>query len=227
MILFLRVIYMKNNFDAVIFDFDGTVADTGKGVFRCIRKSVKKSGLPELSEGSLRTFIGPPLHDSFMRECHVDFDTADILVKQFREVYSVSGVFEFDIYDGIEELLSLLNKEGVKVGIGSSKPQDFVHIILQKVDLEKYFDSIVGSDPKTVESTKTEIISKCIDSFNLPKNAKILMIGDRKFDIDGAHSVGIPCAAVLYGYGSEEEFKKHNADYIAKSTEELKQIIFS
>ena len=144
---------MKNNFDAVIFDFDGTVADTGKGVFRCIRESVEFMGLPALSEESLRTFIGPPLHDSYIRECGVDFEKADMLVKQFRKNYSAGGVFEFDIYDGIDELLSLLNKEGVKVGIGSSKPQDFVHIILQKVDLEKYFDScemINNTDEKTL-----------------------------------------------------------------------------
>ena len=218
---------MKNNFDAVIFDFDGTVADTGRGVFRCIKESIKKSGLPELSEESLRTFIGPPLHDSFIRECGVDFAQADILVKQFREVYSVSGVFEFDIYDGIEELLTLLNKEGVKTGIGSSKPQDFVKVILKSVNLEEKFDAIVGSDPKTVESSKTEIISKCIEIFNLPEGAKILMIGDRMFDIDGAHSVEIPCAAVLFGYGSEKEFKEHQADYIVKDTKELEKIIIS
>lgn len=217
---------MDKKFDAVIFDFDGTVADTGRGVFRCIRESIAKSGLPALKEESLRTFIGPPLHDSFMRECHVDFDMADILVKQFREVYSVSGVYEFDIYDGIEELLTLLNNEGVKVGIGSSKPEDFVKIILEKVDLKKHFDVIVGSDPKTVESSKTEIISTCISRFGLSDDAKILMIGDRKFDIDGAHSVNIPCAAVLFGYGSMEEFKEHNAEYVAENTDELRNIIF-
>lgn len=218
---------MKKNFDAVIFDFDGTVADTGKGVFRCIRDSLKRSNLPDLTEESIRTFIGPPLHDSFMRECGVDFPTADILVKQFREVYSTGGIYEFDIYDGIEDLLNLLNKEGVKTGIGSSKPEDFVKIILEDVGLKKNFDVIVGSDPKTVESTKTDIIKKCIRLFGLPEDAKILMIGDRMFDIDGAHSVGIPCAAVLFGYGSMEEFKEHNAEFIAENTIDLKNIIFS
>lgn len=218
---------MKKNFDAVIFDFDGTVADTGKGVFRCIKDSLKRGNLPDLTEESIRTFIGPPLHDSFMRECGVDFPTADILVKQFREVYSVSGIYEFDIYDGIEDLLNLLNKEGVKTGIGSSKPEDFVKIILEDVGLKKNFDVIVGSDPKTVESTKTDIIKKCIRLFGLPEDAKILMIGDRMFDIDGAHSVGIPCAAVLFGYGSMEEFKEHNAEFIAENTIDLKNIIFS
>lgn len=218
---------MKKNFDAVIFDFDGTVADTGKGVFHCIRDSLKRSNLPDLSEESIRTFIGPPLHDSFMRECGVDFPTADILVKQFREVYSSSGIYEFDIYDGIEDLLTLLNKEGVLTGIGSSKPEDFVKIILEDVGLKKHFDAIVGSDPKTVESSKTDIIKKCIGLFNLPENAKILMIGDRMFDIDGAHSVEIPCAAVLFGYGSMEEFKEHKADYIAENTNELEKIIFA
>lgn len=218
---------MKKNFDAVIFDFDGTVADTGKGVFRCIKDSLKRSNLPDLTEESIRTFIGPPLHDSFMRECGVDFPTADILVKQFREVYSTGGIYEFDIYDGIEDLLNLLNKEGVKTGIGSSKPEDFVKIILEDVGLKKNFDVIVGSDPKTVESTKTDIIKKCIRLFGLPEDAKILMIGDRMFDIDGAHSVGIPCAAVLFGYGSLEEFKEHNAEFIAENTIDLKNIIFS
>ncbi len=218
---------MKKNFDAVIFDFDGTVADTGKGVFRCICESLKKIGLPELSEASLRTFIGPPLHESFMRECNVDFETADILVKQFREVYSTSGIYEFEIYEGIKELVSFLHNEKIKISIGSSKPEDFVNIILKDAGLDIYFDAAIGSDPKLPECDKTTIINKCIERLQFPDNSTILMVGDRKFDIDGAHNAGIPCAAVLYGYGSKEEFKKHNADYIVQTVDDLKKIIFS
>lgn len=216
---------MKKNYDAVIFDFDGTVADTGKGVFRCIRESLKKCGLPDLSEASLRTFIGPPLQDSYCRECGVDMETADKLVAEYRKVYSVSGIYEFDIYDGMENLFDTLNKQGIKVGIASSKPEDFVKIILKETHLDRFFDVAAGSDPTKVESDKTTIIKTCIEKMNLSQEAKVLMIGDRCFDIEGAHNAGIPCAAVLFGYGSEEEFVKYKADFIAKDAEELQKII--
>lgn len=216
------------NFDAVIFDFDGTVADTGRGVFRCIRESIARSGLPELSEDSLRTFIGPPLHDSFRRECHIDDDELiETLVQQYREVYSASGIFEFEIYNGMEDLFEQLRKEGVKVCIASSKPEDFINIILDQTGLKKYFDIAAGSDPRYADCDKTTIINTCISKLLLPEGSKYLMVGDRCFDIEGAHNAGIPCAAVLFGYGSTEEFEQYGADYIAKDARELKQIIFN
>ncbi|MBQ7596017.1 MAG: HAD-IA family hydrolase [Clostridia bacterium] len=215
-----------SNFDAVIFDFDGTVADTGRGVFRCIRESVKKSGLPPLSEKSLRTFIGPPLHDSFRRECRIDDDELiETLVRQYREVYSASGIYEFEIYDGIEELFKELRKAGVKVCIASSKPEDIINIILEETGLKKYFDIAAVSDPRYADCDKTTIIKTCISKLALPEGSKYLMVGDRCFDIEGAHNAGLPCAAVLFGYGSREEFEEYGADYIAKDARDLKRII--
>lgn len=214
------------NFDAVIFDFDGTVADTGRGVFRCIRESVAKSGLEPLSEASLRTFIGPPLHDSFRRECHIDDDElVETLVAQYREVYSASGIYEFEIYDGMKGLFSDLRQAGVKVGIASSKPEDFIEIILKDTGLYECFDTFAGSDPRYADCDKTTIINTCIKKLGLPDGSKYLMVGDRCFDIAGAHSAGLPCAAVLFGYGSQAEFEQYGADYIVKDAQELKEII--
>lgn len=218
---------MSLNFDAVIFDFDGTVADTGRGIFNCIRYALEKNGLPELEEKSLRTFIGPPLHESFMRECHVDMELADKLVASYREIYSVKGIYEFDLYDGITDLLEEIQSAGGITGIASSKPEDFINIILNDTGIKKYFTVTAGSDPRYIESDKTTIVKTCIEKMKLPENAKVLMVGDRLYDIVGAHNVGIPCAAVLFGYGSREEFEKYKADFIAKDTEELKKIIFN
>ncbi len=217
-----------NNFDAVIFDFDGTVADTGRGVFRCIKESLAKSGLPPLSEASLRTFIGPPLHDSFRRECHIDDDElVETLVRQYREVYSASGIYEFEIYDGMESLFRDLRDADIKIGIASSKPEDFINIILEKTGLKKYFDIAAGSDPRYADCDKTTIIRTCISKLSLPEGSRHLMVGDRCFDIEGAHNAGLPCAAVLFGYGSREEFERYKADYIVSTAEELKSIVIS
>ncbi len=218
---------MNLNFDAVIFDFDGTVADTGRGIFNCIRYAVNKNSLPELSEKALRTFVGPPLHESFMRECGVNEDMANTLVADYREIYSVKGIYEFDLYDGITDLLEEIQHSGGVTGIASSKPEDFINIILNDTGIKKYFDVTAGSDPRYIESDKTTIVNACIKKMNLKENAKILMVGDRLYDIVGAHNAGIPCAAVLFGYGSREEFEEYNADYIAKDTDELKKIIFN
>lgn len=218
---------MSLNFDAVIFDFDGTVADTGRGIFNCIRYALKKNGLPELEEKSLRTFIGPPLHESFMRECRVDMALADKLVASYREIYSVKGIYEFDLYDGITDLLEEIRSNGGITGIASSKPEDFINIILNDTGIKKFFTVTAGSDPRYIESDKTTIVKTCIKKMNLPENAKVLMVGDRLYDIVGAHNAGIPCAAVLFGYGSQEEFEEYKADYIAKDTGELKKIIFN
>ncbi len=218
---------MKLNFDAVIFDFDGTVADTGRGIFSCLRYVLEKHNLPELDEKSLRSFIGPPLHESFKRECKVDDETADKLVASYREIYSEKGIFEFDLYDGITDVLSEIRSHGGITGIASSKPEDFINIILNETGISQYFDVTTGSDPRYAESDKTTILKSCISKMNLKDDAKILMVGDRLYDIVGAHNVGIPCACVMFGYGSEAEFKEYNADYIVKDTDELKKVIFN
>ena len=217
---------MCKNFDAVIFDFDGTVADTGKGIFGSIRYALNACSLPQLDEKSLRTVIGPPLHDSFKRECGADDEMCVKLVAKYRENYAVKGIFEFELYPGMEELLKKLKAEGIVTGIASSKPEDFINVILNNTRLNKYFYFTSGSDPRYVESDKTEIVKKCIRKMKLPENSKILMVGDRFYDIVGAHNAGIECAAVLFGYGNPEEFKKYKAEYIAKDVNELKNIIF-
>ncbi len=218
---------MKLNFDAVIFDFDGTVADTGKGIFNCIRYTLEKHNLPLLDEASLRTFVGPPLHESFKRECGVDDEVANSLVAGYREIYAEKGIYEFDLYDGITDILSLIQQSGGVTGIASSKPEDFINIILNDTGLSKYFDVTAGSDPRYAESDKTTIVKNCINKMNLKDDAKILMVGDRLYDIIGAHNADIPCACVLFGYGSENEFIEYKADFIVKDAQELKNVIFS
>ena len=202
------------------------MADTGKGIFGSIRYALNACSLQQLDEKSLRTFIGPPLHDSFKRECGADDEMCVKLVAKYRENYAVKGIFEFELYPGMEELLKKLKSEGIVTGIASSKPEDFINIILNNTRLNKYFDFTSGSDPRYVESDKTEIVKKCIQKMKLPENSKILMVGDRFYDIVGAHNAGIECAAVLFGYGNPEEFKKYKAEYIAKDVNELKNIIF-
>ena len=215
-----------NQFHTVIFDFDGTVADTGEGIFECIRYAVRMEGLPQPSEEELRKFIGPPLLDSFVRAYpDISLEQATQLVIHYRAKYSVDGIYKFRLYDGMLDLLEKLKKAGIRTAIGSSKPETFIKSILDSADLGQYFDVAAGSTPGVKECTKFMIISDALSRLGVSDLDGVLMIGDRKYDIDGAHEVGIPCAAVLFGYGSQAEFEEHQADYIVKDCKQLEEII--
>ncbi|MDD6275545.1 MAG: HAD-IA family hydrolase [Clostridia bacterium] len=215
-----------NRFNTVIFDFDGTVADTGEGIFECIRYAVRMEGLPQPSEEELRRFIGPPLLDSFMRAYpEISPEQATQLVIHYRAKYSVDGIYKFRLYDGMIDLFKKLRENGIRTAIGSSKPETFIKCILDSADLGQYFDVAAGSTPGIQECTKAMIIRDALTRLEIDNPDGVLMIGDRKYDIDGAHEIGIPCAAVLFGYGSQEEFEEHKADYIVSDCKQLEKII--
>ena len=100
---------MISKYDAVLFDFDGTVADTGKGIFSSIQYAVECLGFEPLDNETLRRFIGPPVFDSFRREFGIDEEKCRFAVKKYREKYAESGIFQFEIYEGIPELFKTLH----------------------------------------------------------------------------------------------------------------------
>lgn len=205
-----------------LFDLDGTISQSEPGILNCIRYALDAAGLPEPSEKVLKTFIGPSLYDSFTGKCHVDHDQALWLVDKYRERYNVIGLYETSIYDGIPETLKALKERGAKIGVATSKPTAPTEKILEKFDLAKYFDVVVGSNPDVTGSNKQVLIAECLKRL---KGADVegaaVMIGDRMFDIDGGHACGIDTVGVLYGYGNREEFEKAGAEYIISSPEEL------
>lgn len=213
-------------YDSVIFDFDGTVADTGAGVFSSVRYAIDKEGLPQPSDSVIRTFAGPPLFDSFHDTFpEIDDNCADRLIDYFRENYSAKGVYQFELYDGMENLLKELKESGIKTAIASSKPTHFIKQIIAYCGLDKYFDIPIGAQSDKVDPNKTDIVRAAKERLSELGCSKPLMVGDRKFDILGAHSQNIPIAAVLFGFGSREEFEEYKAEYIVADCDELRKII--
>lgn len=229
-----------------LFDLDGTISQSEPGILNCIRYALDAAGLPEPPEAVLKTFIGPSLYDSFTSKCHVDHDQALWLVDKYRERYNVIGLYETSIYDGIPETLKALKEKGAKIGVATSKPTAPTEKILEKFELAKYFDVVIGSNPDVTGSNKQVLIAECLkrlkegeamtqadreeavmmdDSASEGKarthEKEAVMIGDRMFDIDGGHACGIDTVGVLYGYGNREEFEKAGAEYIISRPEEL------
>lgn len=212
-------------YTTVFFDLDGTLVDSGEGVRNSVEYALNKFGIEVENKDALSCFIGPPLTVSFKTFYGFDDEKADRGVAFYREYYKEKGIFEGYVYDGIENMLIRLKQAGMRIMVATSKPELFAKRVLDKFGISKYFDFIAGAtlDEKT-RATKTEIMQYAFDSCDV-QPSEVIMVGDRLFDIEGAKHFGMECIAVLFGYGSEEEFIEYGADYIVKTPKDVADLI--
>ena len=214
------------NFDYVIFDFDATVADTGEGILKSLQYSFIAMGDPAPDLSDLKKFIGPPVYYSYTTFYGISEDKVDLYVKKYRERYSEKGIYESKVYDGVKELIISLKEKGIKVGIASSKPERLIYAVSDYLQITNLFDAIVGvKSDNSKHSTKAGLITQAMNDMGATDKNKVLMVGDRMFDIDGAHDAGIKCCGALWGFGDKEEFEAHNAEFIVETPSEIIDIL--
>lgn len=210
-------------YKSVIFDFDGTICDTGEGVKKSAKYALDAFNIPSDDWQTLDCFIGPPLLVTFQEQFNQSAADADLLVQKFRERYTNTGIYECELYNGIKQLLINLKDDGMKIGIASSKPQVFVETLLNKFAIAKYFDSVCATSFAADCESKQNIIARCLKELETePKDA--LMVGDRFYDIDGAKADMVDGAGVLWGYGSKFEIIECGAKYIVDKVEDIESI---
>ncbi len=212
----------------LLFDLDGTLTDPKEGICSCVQYALASFGIEEPDLDKLEPFIGPPLKDSFMKYYHMDGDQAQAAVEKYRERFRDRGIFENKLYEGIPEMLRVLQSRGMFLGVASSKPTVFVNRILEHFQIAKYFKVVVGSELDGTRTGKDQVVSEALSQLfgNGPvEKDKVYMIGDRCFDVEGAHAMGIEAVGVTYGYGGMEELREARADYIVRSVEELQKFL--
>lgn len=203
---------------AILFDLDGTLTDSGPGIMNCARLALEHYGLPIPSEAEMRTFVGPPLHESFIR-FGVPAEEADNAIKVYRSRYIPIGKYENEPYPGIREVLEKLKKLGHTLYVATSKPESMSVDILEHFDLAKYFDIICGASFDRSRSTKEDVIAHLLNQCG--DYGEKIMVGDTAFDVIGAKAHGIPTLGVAWGYGKVEDMEKAGAASIVHTMDEL------
>ena len=201
-------------FNTVLLDLDGTLTDSGPGILNSIRYSLKKMEIEIPSDEILKKFIGPPLGESYRVFIGLDHEKSLYAVECYREYYREKGIYENSLYPGVKEFLEYLSQKEIRIYLATSKPQVFAEQILKYFDIYEYFEGVIGSNIDGTRTDKSEIISVALDIAKVDDKDKVLMVGDRKHDVIGAHKNDIRCAGVLIGYGSREELMEEDADYI-------------
>ena len=215
---------MKSNFENILFDLDGTLTDPAEGIVNSVIYAMKKMNFENVDRSGLLHFIGPPLTDSFMNQCSVDQDTAELMITYYREYFSTSGKFENEVYKGVTDLLSELYRDGLNLFVATSKPTVFAKEILKHFNLDEYFIDIVGSNMDNTRTSKAEIISHIIQMHSLIPS-KCVMIGDTMHDLIGAKACHISSIAVAYGYGDKHEFENFAPIEVVDNISGLKSIL--
>ena len=213
-------------FEYILFDLDGTLTDPKEGITKSVQYALASVDIDEPDLDKLEPFIGPPLHESFMEFYGFDRDMAMKLAEKYRERFNVTGIFENKIYPGIADMLKVLKEAGCKISIASSKPTVLVERILDHFDIRKYFDSVVGSNLDGTRTKKEEVVEEALRQLACVKE-KTAMVGDRKFDIEGARAFGLIGVGVSFGYAQGNELEEAGADYIVDSVEELQKLLLS
>ena len=202
----------------ILFDLDGTLTDSGEGIINCAILALEHFSLPIPDRQTLRVFVGPPLHETFMK-FGVPADKAGEAVAVYRSHYVPTGMFENTPYEGIRELLETLKNQGHKLYVATSKPEWMAEEILKKFELDGYFDRICGATMDTSRTEKSQVIAYLLGLTGSAENA--IMVGDTKFDVIGAAAHNIPTVGVSWGYGTVEDMQNAGAVAIANTMQEL------
>ena len=212
-------------YDNILFDLDGTITEPVMGITNAIIYALDKYDIKVEERSTLHKFIGPPLRDSFKEFYSFDDAKAEEAVGFYREYYAKDGVLENDIMPGIKEALVTLKDGGCKLYVATSKPELYAKQILENLGLIQYFDIVAGSTMDGTRDKKELVIEYLLNQIDNLNREKTIMIGDRKFDIEGAISCNLHHMGVTFGYGSREELEKSGAMYIADDASDMCKII--
>ncbi|EPD77892.1 MULTISPECIES: HAD family hydrolase [Atopobiaceae] len=210
------------NRDLVIFDFDGTLADTMPGITQTARKVFTEIGMTEEEMGDIRRIVGPPFPYAFEMVYGMNRAQAEAVTKRYREIYAVEGTWP--LFEGIYPLLDDLKRAGKLVAIASSKKQDLVLRGVKDNRLEGVLDACVGRRDEA-ESTKVQAIADVMNKLQVDTEHAV-MVGDRMYDIDAARPNDVPCVGVLYGNTTvKQELIDHGAAAIVDNVPELHHVL--
>jgi len=211
----------------IFLDLDGTITNPAEGITKCFEYALNHFGIEVESRVQLEQFIGPPLRKSFTEGFGFEEEKATLAVAKYRERFTSVGMFENEVYEGMEQALQSLKEAGKVLIVATSKPEHMAKKILAHFKLDGYFDDICGSCDDSNRNEKDEVIRYALEKHGITNMDDVLMVGDRKFDVVGAAKCGLKCMGVLYGFGDREELEQAGAAYIAETVEDMARIIVS
>ena len=210
----------------ILFDLDGTLTDSKEGILACVRFALESVALPVPEEAELLKFIGPPLEESFLRQ-GLTLEQSREAIRLFRSKYVPEGQFQNRAAPGMAEMLGRLRARGFTLALASSKMEAQCRSICDRFGFTPYLTEIAGSSG-AADHTKADVIRAAMERMGAADPRVCLMVGDRKYDVEGARACGMDCVGVeFFGYAPPGELEEAGAAAVVQTVEELESFILA
>lgn len=189
----------------VLLDLDGTIVDSAPGILAALDHAFAVCGEPHPGRDVLRSFIGPPLSESFRNELGMSAERAEMMRVAYSEHYLDEGIKASRPFPGMRELIGRLVTEGRTLAVATNKPELTARRLLAHQGLDGDLALIGGTDRATGRNGKAAVIGSVLERLEIPTGADAVMVGDRLHDSDGAAEHSMSAVLVGWGYGGEAE----------------------
>jgi phosphoglycolate phosphatase len=216
---------MKNNSKIILFDLDGTLSDPKEGIINSVLYALKVKGLVEKHPEDLDCFIGPPLHLSFQKRYHLSPEESIEMLAIFRRYFAEKGIFENKLYPGIYELLKNLHRQNYILSLATSKPTHFAKQVLEYFKINEFISFVSGANLDGSRTDKAEVVAYAKEISGNKADEDYLMVGDREFDIRGAHANQLKACWVSYGYGDQAVVLAEKPEFVCPTVRDLSNLL--
>ena len=207
---------------ALLLDLDGTLSDPKLGITNCIRHAMEGLGREAPHADDLHWCIGPPLAQSL--RTLVGAADADRALALYRERYAESGMFENVLYAGIDAAVAAEAARGRRIYLATSKAHVFAKPILEHFGLARHFAGIYGAELDGTRVDKPDLLSYIAQREGIV-SGEAIMVGDRRFDVEGARAIGALSVWADWGYGEDAEREAASPDAVCRSPAELTDLL--
>ena len=191
----------------LLLDLDGTLVDSAPGITASVIAALTEIGHPVPPAGALRSFVGPPMRESFREVVGLDPETAERALSVYRRHYAETGALDSSLYDGVPKLLDAVAASGLPMAVATSKVEDQAVRVAEHYGLTARLMTVCGTSDIAGRTTKREVIRECLRRMR-GQGVDVstpLMVGDRGYDVESAAAEGVPSVHVLWGYGTPDE----------------------
>lgn len=208
----------------VIFDLDGTIADTIEDLADAVNYGLRQLDLPEHNIESYKQFVG----NGAMKLCYRALpddkkDMTETLHNLFAEYYNVHYLDKTKLYEGIKNTLDTLAANGVTLAVATNKPQDAARKIIEKLLPDVPFTKVLGGCDERPKKPDSTVINEILNG--LSEDNTVYMIGDSNVDIQTAKNCEILSIGCVWGFRGRTELEAAGADFISEKAEDITKII--
>ena len=211
------------NFKAIFFDFDGTIADTVNGILATMTATFKELNLPIPPQDAMKSTIGMLLGDALQQLGNLDDAQRVLAVKTYQRLFREVELPNTRIFPGVSQTLQTLKSRGVKMAIVTSRGIESLRLILTQNNILEYFDELVTRDNGFKPKPAPDMVNYLLQKMNLAPS-DVLVVGDTTFDIDMGTAAGCKTCAVTYGNHSAERLATSKCDWMVGRFDEIAEV---